>query len=471
MKLRIRHNIEKHLIQFDDDVKTINELRSVISAKIRDLPLEYSLSLDGISTIDEEESGLISDIGLVSGDLVHILPTAQYDPEVIQSHNLHSVIKENEEKKQEFSKLFASPSETTLTGRAEPMDFDDHEVKMANSQGSLDSSVLMADNDDDLLCQSVDLVTSRFNKSPPSPQLKLAVAVLHLMTELGFKYVDRKKVENEEEDEEDVDAIRMSFSHPSFELLTFETFLVTMVNKSILHGISKEGGMIVQKDSLNFDLDHLFGKDFSRPTKRDLSGVLRKQFRDQIGNKMIQSALRAHGFREMAELSNLPFEVQLKVLNLLKVSSILRLSETSKFWRTLCMEPLVWKKKYLELMSSLKQPAATPSSSESWFELYKRQYKLQKEKSKFREFMFPRPEPQPLHNRSPFFPPPYPALPGVIGGRYDIYPGAGHPDFEIFQPIGGPFMGGGGNPLMGPRGGRGRRQFPDFNPPNFPGFF
>ena len=52
----------------------------------------------------------------------------------------------------------------------------------------------MLDNDDDLLCQSVDLVTSRFVGSPPSPQLKLAVSVLHLMTELGFKYVDKKRV-------------------------------------------------------------------------------------------------------------------------------------------------------------------------------------------------------------------------------------------------------------------------------------
>ena len=41
MKLRIRYNIEKHLIQFDDDVKTINDLRNVISAKVRNLPLDF----------------------------------------------------------------------------------------------------------------------------------------------------------------------------------------------------------------------------------------------------------------------------------------------------------------------------------------------------------------------------------------------------------------------------------------------
>ena len=58
---------------------------------------EYFLSLDGVSTIDEGESGLISDIGLVSGDLVHILPVAQSISKVIQSHSLQSVNRENEE--------------------------------------------------------------------------------------------------------------------------------------------------------------------------------------------------------------------------------------------------------------------------------------------------------------------------------------------------------------------------------------
>ncbi|TKS90399.1 F-box only protein 7 [Collichthys lucidus] len=120
-------------------------------------------------------------------------------------------------------------------------------------------------------------------------------------------------------------------------------------------------------------------------------------------------------------LAALPPELLLRVLRLLDVCSVLRLSAVCRRFNAATADSTLWRHLYRRDFTD--SDPSRPRDTD-WKELYKRSHKRRDLRPVRQRFLRPFPLPVPLHPPLPV--PLHPPLPGIIGGEYDQRPNLPH---------------------------------------------
>lgn len=150
---------------------------------------------------------------------------------------------------------------------------------------------------------------------------------------------------------------------------------------------------------------------------RDLR-KLSRVFKDQLVYPLIAAARDGLSLPVAFGLQVLPPELLLRILRLLDVRSVVRLSAASRQFNAATADPSLWRHLY---QRDFRVSDGNRSRDSDWKELYKTAYKRRSElRHSFRGRFFPPDLPDFLLPPvpRPFFPP----LPGIIGGEYDQRP-------------------------------------------------
>uniref|UniRef100_A0A3Q0RTQ0 F-box protein 7 n=1 Tax=Amphilophus citrinellus TaxID=61819 RepID=A0A3Q0RTQ0_AMPCI len=141
---------------------------------------------------------------------------------------------------------------------------------------------------------------------------------------------------------------------------------------------------------------------------------LSRLFKDQLAYPLIATAREAMALPVAFGLPALPPELLLRVLRLLDVRSVVRLSAVSRHFNAATADSSLWRHLYRRDFSGGKR-------------VYKNHYKNRKSAH---PFSFPRYHPRylpPFHDRDIFRPLPFPHFPpGIIGGEHDQRPTLPH---------------------------------------------
>ncbi|XP_068611412.1 F-box only protein 7 [Brachionichthys hirsutus] len=156
-------------------------------------------------------------------------------------------------------------------------------------------------------------------------------------------------------------------------------------------------------------------------------GRLSRVFKDQLAYPLIAAARDAMGLPVFG-LAVLPPELLLRVLSLLDVSSVGRLSSVSRHFYAATADSMLWRHLFRR---DFTDPEGSRARDTDWKEVYKRFQKRLVYLRRPRHFSLPRIHPSP---RDIIYPaPPCTLVPGIIGGEYDHRPHLPRPRYD---PIG-----------------------------------
>lgn len=164
---------------------------------------------------------------------------------------------------------------------------------------------------------------------------------------------------------------------------------------------------------------------------RDLR-KLSRVFKDQLAYPLIAAARAAMSLPVAFGLAALPPELLLRVLRLLDVRSLVRLSSVSRHFNAATDDSTLWRRLYRR--DFIDRIPDRPRDTD-WKKLYQTAYKTRRDRR------FPRHRPLPPVPPlifPPIIPPVIPPVPGIIGGEYDERPRLpNHPLLRPrFNPIG-----------------------------------
>eukprot|EP00064_Thunnus_orientalis_P016617 superscaffoldBa00003334_g16685 len=155
---------------------------------------------------------------------------------------------------------------------------------------------------------------------------------------------------------------------------------------------------------------------------KDLS-KLSRIFKDQLAYPLIAAAREAMALPVAFGLAALPPELVLRVLRLLDVQSVVRLSSVCRHFHVSTADSSLWRHLCRRDFPSQTNSDSSRSRDTDWRELYKRFYKT---RCDLRHVARHRSLPSFFRNtRNIFGPVPvplHPPLPGIIGGEYDQRP-------------------------------------------------
>ncbi|KAJ0047484.1 hypothetical protein NL108_000792 [Boleophthalmus pectinirostris] len=145
---------------------------------------------------------------------------------------------------------------------------------------------------------------------------------------------------------------------------------------------------------------------------------LSRIFKDALAYPLIAAAREAIALPVAFGLPALPPELLLRVLRLLDVHSLTRLSMVNRHFHNTTSDSTLWK--HLFLRDFRDSDAWSCSRDTNWKELYRKQYKIRKERHRLRlnRSLPPYPNLDPFHTGPNF----EPFVPGIIGGIYDQRP-------------------------------------------------
>uniref|UniRef100_A0A3B4YQF5 F-box protein 7 n=1 Tax=Seriola lalandi dorsalis TaxID=1841481 RepID=A0A3B4YQF5_SERLL len=173
----------------------------------------------------------------------------------------------------------------------------------------------------------------------------------------------------------------------------------------------------------------------------DLS-KLSRVFKDQLAYPLIAAAREAMALPVAFGLAALPPELLLRVLRLLDVRSVVRLSSVCRHFNGATADSTLWRHLYRR---DFTDPDPSRSRDTDWKELYKRYHKLRCEHRHIARHRSLPPfhrNPWDIFGSGPA--PLHPPLPGIIGGEYDQRPHLprGHlPPHPRYEPLGPLFNG------------------------------
>ncbi|XP_070848503.1 F-box only protein 7 isoform X2 [Chaetodon trifascialis] len=149
---------------------------------------------------------------------------------------------------------------------------------------------------------------------------------------------------------------------------------------------------------------------------RDLK-KLSRVFKDQLAYPLIAAAREAMALPAAFGLAALPYELLLRVLRLLDVCSVVRVSSVCRHLNLAAADSTLWRHLYRRDFRG-SDPGGLRHTD--WRELYKQLYKRRCAQRAARGIPVPPFYPRDIFNPAPL--PTFPPLPGIIGGEYDQRP-------------------------------------------------
>jgi len=473
LRVKVRATGARHLVTIEEpdaSLLTLDHIKHAIYRQIPALPDNdnadtLQLSLNGVSLIPNENEDLISEIGIVSGDLIHIIngeAGVVVDPSSSSQSLTNDTINANLNINRDTSSSWTSFERySTATAVAEESEME-AKPTTALAQPSLTVSDYRDGESLPPLLQSV------YDAEKPASKIEAMVVLSHaLLLERNFMLVEgpkfpkdwRANVRNK---------LTFQYQHPKCGDVKFSINLINMMGSTCIvqaKAILTDTDSLEESDSLKHQLkpdQFVEERQLDSPTRAfKCLQQLSIAFHDAIVDPLLSEGLRMNGVENgVADLYSLPYAVMTRILSFLDFRSLIAMSQTSSFFNELGSSPFLWK-----ALCRRDLGMGDRDSVVDWKGAYKEGYVARKQERERRRFdPFFEPLPHNPFNGNDFFPPPPPfGPPGFLGGDHDLFP-QGLPFPRD------PFGGGRGTGPLGPFLPRPRMD-PNFPRPRNPGPF
>lgn len=424
MKLRVRLQRETSRVELPGEDPSLTDLRSLIQEVL--LPshglsadTEFSLSLNGSELLTENEQTLQS-CGIVSGDLICVILPELAATSSASKTNL-------------TSSNPAKPTSTATNSTKTQSDTRQSESISLNQPSSSSSSLPSASSSapssyswEPMLCSEAEegqaplsLEVLYLSAGITSPSEAVVVAGHLLMLETGFMPQDSglKSGEMPADWRSAGGLYRLHYTHPLCENSVVSVLAVCMGPMLALNAILKVNEIVhtVPKLILN-PCSYVTNKWREESAAAGFKKLkkLSRVFKDQLAYPLIATARAVMSLPVAFGLAALPAELILRVLRLLDVASVLKMSTVCRHMNIVAADSMLWRHLYRR---DFTDPDPNRPRDTNWKELYRISYKKRHERHV-------------RHYPNPFstdflLPPPIPAnlpVPGIIGGDYDQRP-------------------------------------------------
>ncbi|XP_014662614.1 PREDICTED: F-box only protein 7-like isoform X2 [Priapulus caudatus] len=463
MRVRIRYGtITKPLVVDQPQSVTVASLRGLVNDLLQhefnDVSLaheKFDLSLNGIDPICEDETMLLGDLGIISGDLIKILPSESEQKcenlgiGIVEHHlpSMSDVDMVPEECKSETHAEYNVASKTEAQGTNE---CSCTQVECQSSDSDMpcggSTAVLEKQIDEQTLIENEQIVNrylrepmlvrdSYGNVIPHSLQMLLSsedvetvtdavcIVVHQLMLESGFFVKNCSNHHMPEDWKNRSSSYKINYQHPDTNQLIC-TLLIVPLNPRIMvmHGMVQPSiHYCTLKVDINSFVDSQADSIGSRHVGYKKLSKLSQMVKDILAYPLLIAMQQEEGVSIKSGLLGLVPEIKLLVLSYLDSSSLLKASEVSQELYSLSREQVLWKRLY---MREFGRRHRVEPGSHDWLKLYKDEYIQRREERKAKHkrsscYLHSRP-------RHPCLPP-YPVgpsfpFPRIIGGDYDIHP-------------------------------------------------
>ncbi|XP_029282839.1 LOW QUALITY PROTEIN: F-box only protein 7 [Cottoperca gobio] len=468
MKLRVRVQRQTSRVELPGAETSLEQLHERIKETL--LPAhglgadtQFSLSLNG-SELLSESSQTLSSCGIVSGDLICVVlqesaadsadSSSQNSTSSSSSSSRTSCSSEKQQQKPQTAAVTCSqPSSSRPAALLDSPLCDVSEPPSACSW----EPMLCSEAEPGQAPLSLELL--HHSAQTCSPTDAVMVAAHLLMLETGFlpQGGELKPGEMPAGWRSPAGVYKLQYSHPLCEHSLVMVLAVCMGPKLVINATLKVNDSVDTVPKLCVApcsyVTHEWPGESAAAAFKDLN-KLSRLFKDQLAYPLIAAARAAMSLPVAFGLAALPPELLLRVLRLLDVRSLLRLSSACRHFHACTADSSLWRHLYRRDFSDrdLSRPRDT-----DWTELYRRFFIIRRELrhvSRQRSLT-------PFHGtpRDLFVPAPlHPPLPGIIGGEYDQRPGLPRPLLPRprFDPIHGSPPGDLDRrpPRLGARGGR-----------------
>ncbi|KAL7371226.1 hypothetical protein ABVT39_022272 [Epinephelus coioides] len=439
MKLRVRINRQTSRVELLGEEPSLKELSDLIQETLLSshglsTDTEFSLSLNGSEPLSDTGQTLAS-CGIVSGDLICVvLPesaanNATSSTSSTSSPNRTTSSTENQRQQQNqqtapmtsnqpSSSSGASPAAAAVTQSMELAETLDSEPSVPSWE-----PMLCGEAEEGQAPLSLELL--HHSAQTTSPNDAIMVAGHLLMLETGFvpQGCELKPGEMPAGWRSAAGVYKLQYTHPLCENSLAMVVAVGMGPLLVINATLKENETVsaVRKLCVNpssYVTDEWPGES-AAAAFRDLK-KLSRIFKDQLAYPLIAAAREAMALPVAFGLAALPPELLLRVLRLLDVRSVVRLSSVCRHFNVSTADSTLWRHLYRRDFSDrdLSRPRDT-----DWRELYKQFYKIRSELrhgARHRSLPPFHWNPRDIFNPVPI--PLHPPLPGIIGGDYDQRP-------------------------------------------------
>ncbi|KAK2834620.1 hypothetical protein Q7C36_015321 [Tachysurus vachellii] len=478
MKLRVRVNEQTSRVELEGPEPTLTQLSTQVKEVV--LPsaglstdTEFTLSLNGKEPLVDTGQTLAS-CGVVSGDMISvILPHSysSYSSASPSSHQTHTILAVPQNKPQSASgsctyQSGASSShespERTCAPETEETDMDRGEAEEEAMGIFIPEPMLCCEAEEGKVPHSLETLYQTAQCNSASDCLLLAAHVLLLETGFLPQGCDVRAGEMPSGWRAIGGLYRLQYSHPLCENSLVQVVAVLMGQTLVINATLKTTGAEEISQKLALKPDAYVTQEWAGGNAglayRELQ-KLSRVFKDHLAYPLITTAREVLGLPALFGLPVLPPELLLRIMRLLDVPSILKLSEVCRRLHSVSQDASLWKHFVYRDFG-----AGTEQRDTDWKELYKKKFQQKKTRHAYRVRRYPfqvppiyRHHPVPIpHLPLPLFPP------GIIGGEHDLRPAFPQailprprydpiaPFIDHEPPIGLPF----GRPLQKPGGSR-----------------
>ncbi|XP_030006395.1 F-box only protein 7 isoform X3 [Sphaeramia orbicularis] len=449
MKLRIRVSRQTSRLELlgeDPSLKDlIDQIRgSILSTHGLSADSEFSLSLNGTELLTDNGQTL-SSCGIVSGDLISVILPESTATTAAASSTSSSSSSSSSSSLSSFSTQQASSSSNIGSQKQEQTR---QMTAMTSSQTSLCSPAVPSGSEgnvdvldpepsvpiwEPMLCSeaengqaplSLELLYHVDNITSPSDAIMVAGNLLMLETGFIHEGSALKSTEMPAGWRRAGGVYKLQYTHPLCENSLAMVVAVCMgpiltINATLNVNQTVNSICKLCLNPSSYVTDEWPGESAAAAFK-DLN-KLSRIFKDQVAYPLIAAAREAMALPVAFGLGALPPELLLRVLRLLDVHSIVRLSSVNRHFHVSTADSTLWR--HLFCRDFKGQDSSKRSRDTDWKELYKTSYKIRIKNRCVPHHPYPLPfvpNPRDIFNPLPVpFPPP---IPGIIGGEYDQRP-------------------------------------------------
>ncbi|XP_034530023.1 F-box only protein 7 [Notolabrus celidotus] len=437
MKLRVRLLHQTSQVKLSGEEPSLKKLTDLIREKLLSsqglsADTEFSLSLRG-SELLTDSGQTLSSCGIVSGDLIRVvLPESAVASSTSNTNCTNNTNSTSSE---------CANTTNTATSSTETQRNTRQTAAMTSSQPSSSSSLPAESSDSEGPGEAVSSGSSSFSWEPmlcseaeegqapllleilyqsaqtKSPNDAIMVAGHLLMLETGFIPQGSELMSGEMPAgwRSAGGVYRLQYSHPLCENSLVSVLAVCMSPVLVINATLKVNKSVdtIPKLTLNpcSYMTNLCPGESAAAAFKDLK-KLSRIFKDQLAYPLIASARAAMSLPVAFGLAALPAELTLRVLRLLDVVSVVRLSSVCKHFNNATADSMLWKHLHRR---DFKDSHPGRHRDTNWKKLYKHSYK--RLFSRRRVLSFPS-----TWTTDFLLPPPFPVaspLPSITGVRYD----------------------------------------------------
>ncbi|XP_015239412.1 PREDICTED: F-box only protein 7 isoform X2 [Cyprinodon variegatus] len=440
MKLRVRINRQTSRVELPGEEPTLQELsdlikQTLLSCNGHSADTEFSLSLNGSELLSESDQTL-SACGIVSGDLITVL-LPQPPPGAMATSEKNTMADRQEAASGTTSQPQSSSSggSTSAPPTAPPQTSDLQDFEAAPPVWE---PMLCGEAEDGEAPLSLELLYHTAQVACPNDAIMVAAHLLMLETGFTPQGSELKPGEMPAGWRSAGGVYRLQYNHHLCGDSLVSVVAVGMGPLLVINVVLKVTESIDTTRKLQLNpssyVTHEWPENAAAAFKdlKKLSRILK----DQLAYPLIAAAREAMALPVVFGLQALPPELLLRVLRLLDVRSVVRLSAASWQFNAAASDSTLWKHLYLRDFSN---PDRSRSRDTDWKQLYKKSYKLRSElRHPVRPYSLP---PYPLRDIiTPVPRPLFPPLPGIIGGDYDQRPNLPpnllpHPRYDPIGPL------------------------------------